>query len=805
MLNIRKIKIENFRGIKSPIDIDFVKGGKLTSALIYGRNGTGKSSIIDAWEWLINKKIESLSKDGINENDYPHVQSHGDNVYIEIELSDQSTFSVKATFDKSKITIPNYSSFYQDFKSHAIYPNYLRYSDLQQFVYKTKGEKYNYIAKYFGLESFAKKQADLQKSAGKIELIYQDYSRQHAENIKKIVYLTEHDSFDEKVIVNCINAIAEKYKIGAISQFNEAFKTKNALSEIVNTNPIANELAEWKAFKQRVDQFYRFPIDSNEIHELELKFKELKEDEANIKNLILLDLYSAASNAIIKIDNKSQCPVCDQEFDGDLEHYIFSKKEALNELNKKRLNFIRERDSIIEKIELIYRNVLSIQLENSENVKNTLKPIFEDFDVISKKLPEDLVELKKDILELSDINLETKEEFLAIENLRLKKEEYFKSLDDRIRVLSENEEAKNLAINFDKLIQILSSYTIYLKNQSKVEYLSTISRNMSIVLAKLTLFIQTQIQNIFAVIEEDVISCYNFLESSNQYLKNPAIKLVTGRDKAIELEIEFADKKITPAYKYMSESQVNSFGLSIFLAATKYFNSTFKFIILDDIVNSFDAFKRPKVSQLIANRFSDFQILMLTHDQIFFDTVQKDFPQWNRYKFTGWDLTTGPRCILSRNYIEEIQKLIEEDDPIGAGQKLGRYLELVLATINQCMQTPIQYKLENVYTLAEFYNPLVKRFKEKLKLDGKVHKINRLFGEFEQGTIFRNYCAHFKNEQTQFTTDEIDAVFKKWLEIEDELYCPKCKSYCAYESSSKDVFIKCNCGLLDLKEEGKYM
>lgn len=43
MLRINKITIENFRGIKSPVIVDFYKGGRPTSALIYGRNGTGKS------------------------------------------------------------------------------------------------------------------------------------------------------------------------------------------------------------------------------------------------------------------------------------------------------------------------------------------------------------------------------------------------------------------------------------------------------------------------------------------------------------------------------------------------------------------------------------------------------------------------------------------------------------------------------------------------------------------------------------------------------------------------------------------
>ena len=80
-----------------------------------------------------------------------------------------------------------------------------------------------------------------------------------------------------------------------------------------------------------------------------------------------------------------------------------------------------------------------------------------------------------------------------------------------------------------------------------------------------------------------------------------------------------------------------------------------------------------------------------------------------------------------------------------------------------------------------------------------------MFLEFEQGTIFRNYCAHYKNESTQFTSDEIDTIFKKWLEIESQIYCETCKSYCHLESISNVEYVRCNCALLDLKDETKFI
>jgi hypothetical protein len=805
MLKINKITIENFRGIKSPAIIDFYKGGRPTSALVYGRNGTGKSSIVDGWEWLINSKIEYLSKEGVSERDYPHKLSNGDNSYVEIDFVHPDINSAKAVFNKNRITSPTHSGEFEAFKKQTIYPNYLRYSDLQEFVYKRKGDKYRYIAKFFGLEQFLKNQADIQLSLTRILNQQTQFQNQLKSDEQVITKISGESIVNESTIVSFINTIAIKYKIDEVTEFKDSLKVKQALSEIVKANPIAVELAAWKAFQTRLNQFYGLPKVVQDCFDIETVFNELKKDEGNITKLILIELYSSATETLSELEDKTKCPVCDKTFGGDLVKHISEKHKVLESLNKKKTEYLRKREALIKKFELIVGKLVIIKSETNEKVLVTFNSFFNDIESLTTELPNSISELKKLFKDIESLNLSTGNDILKIDLISEKETEIKRLVISKIKALSEDKNSKDLATNFDNLIQIITAYSRFIKNERKVEYISNITTKLNLVLTKLTSFIQEQIQNTFTAIQTDLNFCYNFLESSNQFLKNPVIKLVTGRDKAVELEIEFADEKVSPAYKFMSESQVNSFGLAIFLSAVKHFNTDFKFIILDDVVNSFDAFKRPKVSQLLANRFSDFQVLMLTHDQIFFDTVQRAFPQWNRYKFTGWDFSTGPRCHFTNNYIEEIQKLIDDDDPIGAGQKLGRYLEMVFGIVNQNLKTPIHYKLENVYTLSEFYNPLVKRFKDKLKFPNKKHIITNLFSEFEQGTIFRNYCAHYKNESTQFTSDEIDAVFKKWLEIESQIYCETCKSYCHLESISNVEYVRCNCASLDLKDETKFI
>ncbi|WP_254413313.1 AAA family ATPase [Dyadobacter diqingensis] len=805
MLKIDKITVENFRGIRSPVIIDFVKGGNATSALIYGRNGTGKSSIIDAWEWLLNSKIEYLSNEGVSERDYAHKLSDGKNVYVNIDFKHSSILSAKASFNNTKISAPTFTGNYLDFKSRNIYPNYLRYSDLQEFVFKSKGEKYKYISKFFGLEDFTKNQTDIQTSLTRITNQLQQFKNQLSDSRSSIELITKDGDINDTSIVSFINNIGSKYKIETISEFRNVQIVEKALSQIIKTNPLAKEVAEINSFLQRINQFYPLPAIKQECLDLENVFTDLKADETNITNLILIELYESAKETISKLEDKSRCPVCDKVFEGDLETHISEKYVALKELEKKKDLYSSKSSSLIKKFQDILNKIEVIHLDPENTFQKKFSNFFDDLSQLKKSLPKTISELKTPLKDLKSLEINSKPEILKIQYLAELETTIKVAINDKLKALSADDESKNLALDFGNVIKLIESYSKYLKNEKKVVYLTGITSQLEKLFKKLTLHIQTEIQNTFTIIQADLIECYNCLESSNDFLKNPRIKLVIGKDKAVELEIEFINEKITPAYKFMSESQINSFGLAIFLAAVKHFNPNFKFFILDDVINSFDAFKRPKVAQLIAKKFNEFQVLILTHDQVFFDTVQKDFPQWNRYKFASWDYTTGPRCLFSNNYLEEIQNLIDDDDPIGAGQKFGRYLEMTFGIINENMQTPLRYKLENVYTLSEFYEPLVKRFKEKLKMSNRQHKISTMFDNFEQGTIFRNYCAHWKNESSQFTSSEIDTIFKKWLKIEAELYCKSCKSYSSIARANNNEHIKCNCGLVNLKDLGNYL
>jgi len=114
----------------------------------------------------------------------------------------------------------------------------------------------------------------------------------------------------------------------------------------------------------------------------------------------------------------------------------------------------------------------------------------------------------------------------------------------------------------------------------------------------------------------------------------------------MQLVIDFADNRqgVAPG-GYLSDSQIHSVALALRLAAIKKFNSAAPVIALDDVVTSYDADHRRAIGALLAKMFTDCQIILVTHDERFFNHLKDQLAakDWQFTRIIGLDPAYGPR------------------------------------------------------------------------------------------------------------------------------------------------------------------
>ena len=177
-------------------------------------------------------------------------------------------------------------------------------------------------------------------------------------------------------------------------------------------------------------------------------------------------------------------------------------------------------------------------------------------------------------------------------------------------------------------------------------------------LAKLSESLTTQGTTVSAEIRKKLQALLDNL----QMPMNELYKLIQGPDAtAIRLElpaeddanqqrlnllIDFAENRtgVQPT-GYLSDSQIHSVALALRMAAIKQFNAAGPIMALDDIVTSYDADHRRTIAGLVATMFRDCQILITTHDERFFNYLkdQLEAKAWHFTRIIGLDPVYGPR------------------------------------------------------------------------------------------------------------------------------------------------------------------
>ncbi len=796
MAKIKSIKINGLRGVREPLNLDLNK----KSILVYGDNGTGKSSLTDSFEWFFYDRIGHLSNEEIGRRKGKDALR---NVFIPdtedgfIELTfDDSKLDAKKSIDSSfKTSNSNESDDFSKFITSANSERLiLRYRDLVQFIIAGKTDKLTELQNIIGFSDVANTRNLLKKNAGRIARNIKSSNYDNLKNVQqtKILENLGRNAYSDEQLFDGANELIKPLKldieiktrqdINTVLTKIESKEDTELLKQINFHTKVWETLSEIEGNINNINSNHKVFFDS---------FNSLKKDPEKVKSLQLLSLLEEGKSVLTKdVVEDDYCPLCLQEK---------SKVDLLQELNL-RIEDLETLDKEREKVENNAKNLTKLVQSNVNSVNGILKEkLFEkeDYDelktvvdnlkgTLTVYLDETKKEFTKNLIEIKDIEVD--KDNLNKVNLKLLK---------TIKDLTDSKEANLKFKTYTKLFQSATAYVQYLKIEKEQNVLTNQQITLELLYED---FIKRQEEalNIFLSMFSKDINDYYTTMNPNEKVED--IKLVPlKKDEelvGITIEYKFFDETRTPPIAYLSESHINCLGLSFFLASVKAFNKENKFFVLDDVISSFDRAHRYRFAQLLANKFSDYQVILLTHEKEFFELVSSEVRSkgWllNNFKWTkekGTGIERGIADIKDR-----IKKKIEDKNTDGLGNDIRVYTERVMKRVAYELEAKVAYR-NNDINEKRMAPELLDAVQSKLKASTELKKQADIPKVKGMPMFIGNTTSH--DNSFQESIEDLEAIWDDVKNLIQNFYCSDCDKFLSlkfYDNVEKKI--RCGCGNL---------
>jgi len=798
MIKIKNINLCGIRGVKSDCSIDL--DGK--SILIFGESGTGKSSISDVLEWFHNDRVEHLldgeiTRAGMLEALRNVSLNDTSKSLVSIEFSNPVLNSEKSILLRKDSLVSEYSNKSQDFitllKEIQKETFILRHEDLTGFVLSTKSQKLDYFSAIIGFSEVTRIRSVLKKAVNEVKktINYKNYENLINTQQSHLVEHLGENIISESQFLKSVNLLIKPLKIGCeVNNFGDVDNVLELIKTPDNSEKIdlqsfyiklgdlisdlENRTGEIKAlYKSYHDQYYKILSDTDKFQKIML-------------SNLLTEGQKILQNNIYK---EEACPLCLQPKDlKELLNEIKIRLEELEAFKKEKIKLEEAKASLNNKYDNFYPLLNSLLRDPKLNVSEN-KTLKEMTQKLEKQLSEYLAQLKADVLNMDEIKnpieLDVDKDLLnKIKELASEKYNSIKSSMGNALIVE-----NSTKIHFSKV-----AYMEILRLKKEKEILDSQLSSLRLIYSEFVKRQQDSLNSFLDFFSNDINSLYQFMNPGEKVEGIKFIPLEKDDElTGITLKMQFFDNEVQPPHKFLSESHLNCLGISFFLTAAKAFNKNIGFLILDDVISSFDSNHRSRFADLLIDKFSDYQIVLLTHEKHWFEYVRNAVKsknwivrsiKWNDEK--GTHLDEPPEKSKDR-----IEFKIKNNTEDGLGNDIRKYLEFLLKQIAANLKINVEFRFndENEDRMAyELLTCLISEL-NKQPSDLKTQSvIKRLLTSLFIGTK-DSHDSSFKPKMGDFKAFWADVE-----ELENLFYCDscnKCVSLKYYDKTSKKI--KCSC------------
>lgn len=806
-MRIDELCIHNFRGIR---ELEVKPEGENIGLI--GPNGSGKSSVIEAIDFLLTGSVQRMTGDGTSDLS---INSHGPHVD-----SDPSTSWVKATFSNGNDSITlkrsvesNTLEYDDDLPSSLAVlidaadrgQHLLSRSEILNFIVARKQPRSEKLRSLLKLSSIKEKRLELQGATNNLKTETERKERE-LESTRNQLYELFDDVASLEEVQHEVNNLRKTLDGEPLDELDSDVPFRSGLkspTDRASASPIQSqqtkELLENinKWFEESADEFLEVEAD------LRKKINTVRSDKEALQALEVLELIQNGKRFLD--EEAGRCPLCLTDWEvAELENLLNEREAKASKANEKmdEVDALQQNClSILTDTRTAVESLINILSQHEEYETEGLEKFLETLNEYENQLEGDIIEE----LPFEDATQEERQQILQPGSERVTISE-LKNRADKLPDLDMIQDA------WDKLNSAYGIYQEILKLEKSVEQHRNAANQMKRVQKGFIEARDEVLNEIYDAIAGQFEEYYKSIHHEEIDFSPDISPTETGLD----IQVGFHGRGKHPPHALHSEGHQDSMGLCLYLALCNYLeDGEIPLIMLDDVVMSVDAEHRRPLANLLNSKISsNFQIVITTHDELWYRHLKTEgvLSRNSTVKFSDWSLENGPQIIgQSGDEWDRIEELMKQGDVQAASSRLRHTSEWFLQEVCHQLSARVRFKSNSRWTLGDFSGPAMSRFKELLKQAKRagnswghdISEINELdnlrsdvYASFQQEIGAVNPTVHYnENEWATFTVAELRPVISAFHDLYELFWCSVCDS-CVHvvEDEHKDVQIKCRCG-----------
>jgi recombinational DNA repair ATPase RecF len=321
------------------------------------------------------------------------------------------------------------------------------------------------------------------------------------------------------------------------------------------------------------------------------------------------------------------------------------------------------------------------------------------------------------------------------------------------------------------------------------------------------------LEGIYDTVQKDFAEFYSFINREDEEKFEGKLTPSVGK---LAFDVDFYGRGKFPPGAYHSEGHQDAMGLCLYLALMKHtLGDEFTLAVLDDVLMSVDIGHRREVCALLKTKFPKTQFILTTHDLVWLQFMRTENLIQGSISFGGWTVDSGPQVWNEGDIWKQIEGMLAKSDVAGAAAALRHYLEYVSTILADNLRARVEYHGNGHYDFGDLWPAIVQAWRARLQEAkesaaswGKsVTEVEALEAEAKQKIAdthseqwMINKAVHY-NAWVNLQPREFSAVAVAFRALLKSMQCPNvpCSEFlCVSPTKGEKEALRCGCGARNL-------